>query len=310
VLLAAAAVVVLLVGVAAVFAGDDGRQDTASTADLEDTGDGFVSTTTVLPEAAVGSATGSYDGALVAPVAPDADTARDSSAGGGTDSAMVVKTGSLTLEIRRGAYDKTLALMTTKAIGLGGYVAQSSTTRNDDRPSGAVVLRVPAAQFDAFLADLRKLGDVISEDTQGTDVSGEHADVEARLAALRATRDKLGTVLAQAKGVDEILMVQDRITGVQTQIEQLQGQLDTLDDMVAMAALTVSLGEPGAERVELHDPDDRTLGGSFSEARDRFGDGVEALIAWSGSAAVWVLVLAVLLGLGRLGWPRARRYFL
>jgi hypothetical protein len=314
VLLAAAAVVLLLVGVTAVFVGGDGS-DSQTTA--SDQGVAPSASTTVPPllesgadlgSVEVGSGTASGAGASAPPdaAAPDAPAADAAAA----DSALVVKTGGLSLEVKRGAYDRTLALMTTKAIGLGGYVAQSSTSRNDDRPSGALVLRVPAAQFDTFLADVRKLGDVISEDTQGTDVSGEHADVEARLTALRAARDKLGTVLAQAKTVDEILLVQDRITGVQTQIEQLEGQLSTLDDKVAMASLTVSLGEPGAERVELNRPDERTLGGSFSEARNRFGNGIEALIAWSGAAAVWLLVGAVLLVVGRLGWPRLRRYFL
>lgn len=321
VLLAAAAVVVLMVGVSAAFAGDgSGSDDTASETVSDDSagttggGDGFVSTTMYLPDAAVdpGGATAAAGG-LVAPVAPDTDTntSKDSAAAGsGTDSALVVKTGSLTIEVKRGAYDKTLNLMTTKAIGLGGYVAQSSTSRNDDRPSGSLVLRVPSAQFDSFLADVRKLGDVIGEDTQGTDVSGEQADVEARLTGLRATRDKLGTVLAQAKTVDEILLVQDRITGVQTQIEQLQGQLSTLDDKVAMASLTVSLGEPGAERVELSNPDDRTIGGAWADARDAFTDGIEGIIAWSGSAAVVLLVGAALVGLGLLGWPRLRRHLM
>lgn len=324
VLLAAAAAVVLLVGVAAVFVGDDGRdtQTTATALDRLDpeagtTGGGDTFAVTTVPPLAADagrndSATASggvASGAPTDPATADADKSA-ATAGSGTDSAMVVKTGSLTLEVRRGAYDKTLDLMTTKAIGLGGYVAQSSTTRNDDRPSGALVLRVPAAQFDGFLADVRKLGDVVSEDTQGTDVSGQHADLEARLTALRATRDKLGTVLAQAKTVEEILTVQDRITGVQTQIEQLEGQVSTIEDQVAMASLTVSLGEPGAAQVELSHPDDRTLGGSFAEARHRFGDGIEGLIEWSGSAAVVLLVGALLLGLGRLAWPRLRRFVL
>jgi hypothetical protein len=338
VLLAAAAAVVLLIGVAAVFAGDDGKpQTTASGVALDkdagvdasgttggaETGEapvattipGFDASSAPVPPSGEGGAAfaprlGTPDMATDLPSSADADTSTAAAAVPATDSALVVKTGSLTLEVRRGAYDKTLDLMTTKAIGIGGYVAQSSTSRNDDRPSGALVLRVPAAQFDGFLADVRKLGDVVSEDTQGTDVTGQHADLQARRDALQATRDKLGTVLAQAKTVEEILTVQDRITGVQTQIEQLDGQLSTIDDQVKMASLTVSLGEPGAAKVELNTTDERTLGGSFSEARHRFGNGIEALIAWSGDAAVVLLVGVVLLALGRLAWPRLRRYLI
>jgi hypothetical protein len=328
--IAAAAITVLGIGAAVLSRDDGGRDQLAS----ETAGDTYSSTTMALGGDAAAGTTGGSVGApelspggaaalpdLAAPLPADGDKSlgydTGSSADSGStagrqagDSAMVVKTGSLTLEVDRGTFDRTVDVVSTKAAGLGGYVAQSSSTRNEGRASGTIVVRVPSASFDGLLSDLRKLGDIVSEDSQGVDVTGQHTDVEARLNALRATRDKLGTILAQAKTVDETLAVQDRVTGVQTQIEQLEGQLRALDDQVGMGSITLSLSEPGAERIDATGPDDGGLGGAWADARHRFGDGMEDLLSWSGSAAVVALVGLLLLGALRLAWPRLRRMLL
>jgi hypothetical protein len=305
--IAAGALVVLLAGIAALGSTGDGsgRDATTSDAALADKGTA-AAPAPLAPESAAGGA--SPVGANAAS-ADTAATGTASVAGRGTaDSAMVVKTGSLTLDVEQGAYDRTVEVLTTKAAGVGGYVAESTTSRSGDQPSGTLVLRVPTPAFDALLADARKLGDVADESSQGTDVSGQHTDLQARLTALQATREKLTLILTKATTVDETLSVQDRITGVQTQIEQLQGQLASLDDQVAMASLTVDLAEPGADRIDVVHDDDG-ISGAWADARRRFGDGIERIVRWSGTAAVLALVGLVLLAAYRLarrrGWLAA-----
>jgi hypothetical protein len=134
-------------------------------------------------------------------------------------------------------------------------------------------------------------------------VSGQHTDLQARLTALQATRDKLTLILTKAATVEETLSVQDRITGVQTQIEQLQGQLASLDDQVAMASLTVDLAEPGADHIAVASEDDG-ISGAWADARHRFGDGIERIVRWSGSAAVLALIALALWAAYRIARKR------
>jgi hypothetical protein len=316
--IAAGALVVLLAGIAALGSTGDGsgRDATTSDAALADKGTAAAAPAPVAPESAAGGGSSALanaaSGGGAEGDAASADTAATGTASvagrGAADSAMVVKTGSLTLDVEQGAYDRTVEVLTTKAAGVGGYVAESTTSRSGDQPSGTLVLRVPTPAFDALLADARKLGDVVDESSQGTDVSGQHTDLQARLTALQATREKLTLILTKATTVDETLSVQDRITGVQTQIEQLQGQLASLDDQVAMASLTVDLAEPGADRIDVVHDDDG-ISGAWADARRRFGDGIERIVRWSGTAAVLALVGLVLLAAYRLarrrGWLAA-----
>jgi len=129
-----------------------------------------------------------------------------------------------------------------------------------------------------------------------------------RLKALVATRDRLSAVLAQAATVGDILAVQDRITQVQTQIEQLQGQQQVLADQASMATLAITLGEPGSTVTEPEPDHEGGLGQAWDTARRRFGDGIEGLVAWSGPLAIVLIVAAILCGLGRLGWVLVRRF--
>lgn len=223
------------------------------------------------------------------------------------DTAKVIRTGSLDLEVRKGAFEGTVARITAQAIGLGGYVAESTTSEAGDAPSGSVVVRVPDESFDELLADLRELGEVKAVASKGTDVTAQFTDLQARLTALQATRDRLGTVLSEAANVPDILAVQDRITQVQTEIEQIQGQQRLLDDQTSMGTLAVTLGEPGAEIVKIDATPDEGLGAAWDDARRRFGNGLEDLVSWSGSAAVVLIVGLVLLVLSRLAWVAGRR---
>jgi hypothetical protein len=77
-----------------------------------------------------------------------------------------------------------------------------------------------------------------------------------------------------------------------------------------MGTLAVSVAEPGAKLAVLAEPTDRTIGSSLREARNRFGNGIEAVIAWSGGALAVLLVGLVALVIARLLWFRLRRFLL
>jgi hypothetical protein len=223
------------------------------------------------------------------------------------DTARIIKTGSLDLEVRKGAFDGTVDRITAQAIGLGGYIAESTTSESGDSPSGSIVVRVPEDSFETLVADLRRLGEVKAVSSKGTDVTAQFTDLAARLTALTATRDRLATVLSEAENVPDILAVQDRITTVQVEIEQIQGQQRLLGDQTSFATLAVTLGEPGAEKVRIESEPDEGLGEAWDDARRRFGNAVENIVSWSGSAIVVLIVALVLLGLSRVVWIGLRR---
>ena len=222
------------------------------------------------------------------------------------DTARVVKTGSVQIDVRKGAVGATVARLTNVATGLGGYVADTKTAEGGDNPTGSVTLRVPVGTFDNLVASVRGLGTVKSITTHGQDVTAQYTDIQARLTALNATRNQLLTILQKASAIGDILSVQDRINQVQTEIDQLQGQQKVLDDQTSYAALSVDVAQEGS--VAPGPPAPKAgVAKAWDDARHGFTNGVETLLAHSGTALLVLLIAAAIAVAIRFGWPWVRR---
>lgn len=209
--------------------------------------------------------------------------------------AKVVRTGDLSLEVPKARVADTVRAASAVAAKYGGYVSDSSSETAGEHPVGSVTVRVPVAAFDAAFADLGRLGDVRESGTKGEDVTEQVADTAARLRSLTATRGQLETLLARAKDVGEVLAVQQRMTEVQTQIEQLQAKQKTLADSTSYGTLRVVVQPPDAgER--------SGFAKAWHDAVDGFVGGFEWLVAASGSIAFALILSGVLLLLGRAAY--------
>jgi hypothetical protein len=102
--------------------------------------------------------------------------------------------------------------------------------------------------------------------------------------------------------------LQDRLSIVQTEIEQLQGQQRLLDDQTSFGTLVVQLREQGDETA-LTVPEDPESGlaKAWDDAHHGFMRGVEAIVAGSGTALVTVLSLTILAFMLRGVWLLLRR---
>jgi hypothetical protein len=154
------------------------------------------------------------------------------------DEALIVRTGSLELEVKD--FDASLAKARTAIVGLGGYISQSQMALDGDRPYGSVTYRVPSARWDDALTALKGLSTkVVKEQTQAVEVTKSVVDLEAHIANLRATEQQLLTIMSKAIKITDILEVQSQLTNVRGEIEQLVAERDGLKDQAAYGTLAV-----------------------------------------------------------------------
>lgn len=114
---------------------------------------------------------------------------------------------------------------------LGGYMQ----SRHESR----LVVRIPAAKFEQALARFEELGTVDGRQIEAQDVTEEFVDLDARLKAAQAVRERLLAVLADARKVEDTLAVEKELGRVNAEIDGLKAKLDVLRGRVAMS--TVSL---------------------------------------------------------------------
>ncbi len=222
----------------------------------------------------------------------------------------VVKTGSVDLQVGAGRLSAAISSMSSETAGLGGFVASTSTTSSaaGSPPGASMTLRVPVASFETLLAFVQKLGTATSVTTSGQDVTSQYVDLQARIQSLQDARTQYQQILAKATTISDILSVEQQLSTLQTQIEQLQGQLNVLDNSATYSSLSVTVTEKAAGGAAA--PARRPPGGlsrAWQHARDSFVHGVEAVIGASGGIAVFLLFAGVALVLARAAWILVRR---
>ena len=167
---------------------------------------------------------------------------------GGTASPLVnqdiVKTGELTVIVA--AAKDAVARATTIAKSTGGYV-ESSNVSGEEKSGviGSLTLRIPVTSFDSAMGQLRTLGKVSGESTNGQNVTSQVVDIDARLKVMRTEEQAYVDILAKAKHVDDVLSVRDRLDSVRQDIESMAAQSKALKSQAAMSTINVTFTQNG-----------------------------------------------------------------
>lgn len=156
-----------------------------------------------------------------------------------TPNLLIIKNGQMVLQVT--AIDPALAAATRQITALGGYVSGSERSGDGESDQASVTYRIPAANWDAALEALRKLGTkVLGERSTTDDVTDQVVDLGARIRNLQATETALVSIMARATEIKDVLAVQAELTSVRGQIEQLTAQKTNLEQQAAMSTLTVT----------------------------------------------------------------------
>ncbi len=156
---------------------------------------------------------------------------------------LIVRTGTMTVEVT--SIDPALLKARTAIAALGGYVSASDQANDGDRTIASVTYRFPSARWEDAQAAIRELATkVVAAKTGSSEVTGQVLDLDARISNLRATEQALQAIMAKATKISDILDVQNQLTNVQGQIEQLSTAEAHLRDQASLATLTVLFQTP------------------------------------------------------------------
>ncbi len=187
------------------------------------------------------------------PAATDGGGEQPGDGVGARDDAKIIRTGTMELEVS----DVPAAVRAARGaiLGMGGYIGASRTYNQGDEPFAEITYRIPVSRWEDALDALRSLTGVstkvIAEQTEAVDVTGQVADLDARIRNLRASETALVAIAEQATRISDVLEVQARITEVRGQIEQLEAQQADLADRTSYATLAVTFRLPTVAAIEI-----------------------------------------------------------
>jgi hypothetical protein len=156
---------------------------------------------------------------------------------------MIIKNADVRLMVK----DTDVAIdRATQIIGdAGGYIVSSRVWYQDyygnNLKYAAVTIGVPVDEFEHTLVRLRDLAvRVVDETAAGDDVTEQYVDLQSQLTNLEATRARIQEFLKDSKTIDEALRINQELANIESQIEQIKGRMNYLDDRSAYSTITIN----------------------------------------------------------------------
>ena len=212
---------------------------------------------------------------------------------------------SANVQVESTDFDRSLARLNELVEEYGGWVESSSLNGSNyvDQSRGAVsrrsanyTLRIPSDRFQELMGSLSDLGNVPYSHIYTENVTAQYYDVQARLTAYSAQEQRLLEMMELAESVEDIILLEDRLTEVRYSIESLQTSLNNWDRQVSFSSVYLDLME-----VQVYSPEPQVqpsygqrLATALKSGLRYFGDFFKELLIWLAGALPTLLLLGAI----------------
>jgi len=198
--------------------------------------------------------------------------------------------------------DTLLAQIDTRITELNGYVearqvyngnANSSRSRYAD-----LTVRIPVASLNQFVNHVSDVSNIVSSSEDTQDVTLSYVATESHIKALKTEETRLLELLAKAENMNDLLLIESRLTEVRSELEKYTSQLRLYDNLVDYGTIHLNLQEVKRYTV-VDDPETvwERIGSGFMESLQDLGDfGVELFVFLIVALPYLVLIAAVAVG--------------
>ena len=170
---------------------------------------------------------------------------------------------------------------------LGGYV-EAKNLHNGSAYSGyrrrtlSMTVRIPATRVEEFLTQVGENANVVSSTETVDDVTLQYVDTESHVAALETEQARLLELLEQAKTLEDVLKIEDRLTDVRYELERYASYLRTLENRVSYATVNLSITEVKEYTpvVEEEPTMWQRIAKGFGRSLKDIGEGLQEFFIW------------------------------
>ena len=163
--------------------------------------------------------------------------------------------------------------------------------------SASFTLRIPGERFDELMGSLSELGNVPYTHVYTENVTAQYYDTQAHRNAYQIQEARLLEMMEAAETVEDIILLEDRLTELRWQIESLESSLLNWDRRVSFSTVYLQLNE-----VREYTPDTpaqlgygERLARAFRSGLTGVGRFFQNFLLWFVEALPTLVLLAVLL---------------
>ena len=208
--------------------------------------------------------------------------------------------------------DTLLESIETRTAELGGYVEQKEVYRGSayaDRVyrHGTLTLRVPAEKADQLVQNVGEISNITNMMEDVDDVTLQYVATESRITALTTEETRLLELLAKAENMEDLLMIEARLTEVRAELEEYTSQLRIYDNLVNYATIRLNIQEVREYTPVEEETFWQRIGSGFSESLENLGEGILNFIVFFISAIPYLVLIGAILTVFLLAFKAGRK---
>lgn len=218
-----------------------------------------------------------------------------------TDDRKLIRTVDLYAETEN--YDSLLVDLEAQIAELGGYIEYqyqyngSSYSGYNETRNANLSVRIPAKRLDEFVRRVGEQSNITDREERVEDVTLQYIDLESRKKALVIEQDRLLELLEQAETVEDIIVIEQRLSEVRYELENMESQLRTLNNQIDYSTVNINIREVRRlTPVEEKTAWDKMKNG-FVESIYRIGDDIEdgfiGFVINIPYLLIWVVIIGI-----------------
>lgn len=200
-------------------------------------------------------------------------------------------------------YDALLAGLEAQIAEFGGYIEYqyqyngSNYSNYEEMRNANLSVRIPAKRLDEFVRRVGEQSNITNKEERVEDVTLQYVDLESRKKALVIEQDRLLELLERAESVEDIIAIEQRLSEVRYELENMESQLRTLNNQIEYSTINIYLQEVRRlTPVEEKSAWDKMKNG-FVNSIYRIGDDVEngfiRFVINIPYLIIWIVILGI-----------------
>ena len=155
-------------------------------------------------------------------------------------SKKIIKNGNMMIEV--GDIKSAQEKIQNVVKNFKGYIQNENYSNDETETTISMEIRVPNQNFDGLINSFSEgIGSVTQKNIRAEDVTEEYTDVAIRLENKLTYLEKYRELLKRSASTKDLLEIQEKIRGLEEEIESSKGRLRYIDDQVNYSTLDLTL---------------------------------------------------------------------
>lgn len=159
----------------------------------------------------------------------------------------LIKTVSIDAETK--SYDTLLDELEAQIASLDGYIENRDSHTGhsyyygESSRSVSMTVRIPADRLSEFVQKVSEHANVLNTSEQTEDITLQYVDTSSKITALEAEQARLLELLETAENLESVLLIEERLSDVNYELESYNAQKRTYDNQVDYATVHLNIQE-------------------------------------------------------------------